>query len=85
LSASRSCPAAVVPANALIERDARSLQPAGLPALGEGRTGPATARAVFSLLEDTTLTYSTAGVTVEPPAAGKELFERLTAEPALAA
>jgi transposase len=68
----------------LIERDARRLYPDGLPALGEGRTGPATARAVFSLLEDTTLAYSHDGVTVEPPAAGKELFEALTAEPALA-
>jgi transposase len=64
----------------LIERDARRLYPDGLPALGEGRTGPATARAVFSLLEDTTLAYTHDGVTVKPPAAGKELFERLTKE-----
>lgn len=69
----------------LIERDARREYPDGLAALGEGRTGPATARAVFSLLEETDLVYSAAGVSVEPPEAGRQLFERLAAEPALAA
>lgn len=68
----------------LIERDARRLYPDGLPALGEGRSGPATARAVFNLLEETTLVHTPNGVTVEPPAAGKELFERLTAQPVTA-
>lgn len=69
----------------LIERDARRHYADGLAALGEGRQGPATARAVFSLLEETALVYSPEGVTVEPPQAGRELFERLTAEPAPAA
>lgn len=66
----------------LIERDARRHYPDGLAALGEGRRGPATARATFSLLEETALVYSPRGVTVEPPEAGSELFKRLTAEPA---
>lgn len=66
----------------LIERDARRLYPDGLAALGEGRRGPATARAVFSLLDETTLLYSPHGVTIEPPAAGTTLFERLTTQPA---
>lgn len=65
----------------LIERDARRHHPDGLAALGEGRRGPATARAVFSLLEETVLVYSPEGVTVEPAEAGRELFERLTTEP----
>ena len=66
----------------LIERDARRHYPDGLPALGEGRRGPATARAVFSLLADTALVYSPDRVTIEPANAASELFERLTAEPA---
>jgi transposase len=66
----------------LIERDARHNYPDGLPALGEGRTGPATARAVFSLLDDTALVYSPDGVTVEPADTASELFKCLTAEPA---
>ena len=41
----------------LIERDARRHYPDGLPAPGERRTGPATARAVFHLLDDTELVY----------------------------
>jgi transposase len=65
----------------LIERDARRLYPDGLQALGERRTGPATARAVFTLLENTELVHTPDGVTVEPPAAGKQLYERLTATP----
>jgi transposase len=69
----------------LIERDARHHYPDGLPALGEGRTGPATARAVFNLLDDTALVYSHQGVTVEPPNTSNELFKRLTAEPTPAA
>jgi transposase len=69
----------------LIERDARHHHPDGLAALGERRRGPATARAVFSLLDETALVYSPEGVTVEPPEAGKQLFERLTAEPPPAA
>ncbi|MCA1699200.1 MAG: IS1634 family transposase, partial [Actinobacteria bacterium] len=36
----------------LIERDARRHYPDGLAALGEGRRGPATTRAVFNLLEE---------------------------------
>ncbi|MCA1678022.1 MAG: IS1634 family transposase [Actinobacteria bacterium] len=63
----------------LIERDARHHYPDGLPALGEGRRGPATSRAVFSLLEDTTLVYSPEAVTIEPAEPARELFERLTA------
>jgi len=63
----------------LIERDARHHYPDGLPALGEGRTGPATARAAFHLLEDTALAHAPTGVTIEPPAAARELYQRLTA------
>lgn len=66
----------------LIERDARRHYPDGLPALGEGRTGPATARAVFTLLEDTALIHAPTSVTIEPPAAARELYQRLTTEPA---
>lgn len=66
----------------LIERDARRLYPDGLPGLGERRTGPATTRAVFSLLHDTELVYRPEGTIVEPPASRRELFEHLTAEPA---
>jgi hypothetical protein len=66
----------------LIERDARHHYPNGLAALGEGRRGPATARAVFSLLDETALAYTPDSVTVEPPNAGRELFQRLTTEPA---
>jgi transposase len=66
----------------LIERDARRLYPDGLPALGEHRTGPATTRAVFSLLDDTELVYRPDGATVEPPTPARELFERLTTQPA---
>jgi transposase len=62
----------------LIERDARHHYPDGLPALGEGRTGPATARAVFTLLEDTELIHSATGVTVEPPTPARELYQHLT-------
>ena len=62
----------------LIERDARRHYPDGLPALGERRTGPATARAVFHLLDDTELVYRPDGTAVEPPAPGRELFQRLT-------
>jgi transposase len=63
----------------LIERDARQHYPDGLPALGEGRTGPATARAVFHLLEDTELIHHASGVSIEPPAPARELYQRLTA------
>lgn len=63
----------------LIERDARHHYPAGLPSLGEGRTGPATARAVFHLLEETELIHGANGVSVEPPTPAHELFQRLTA------
>ena len=63
----------------LIERDARRHYPDGLPALGEGRTGPATARAVFHLLEDTTLVHGSDGLTIQPPANARELYQRLTA------
>lgn len=66
----------------LIERDARRLYPDGLPALGEHRTGPATTRAVFSLLDDTELVHRPDGATVEPPTPARELFERLTTQPA---
>jgi transposase len=62
----------------LIERDARHHYPDGLPALGEGRTGPATARAVLHLLEDTELIHNADGVSVEPPTAARELYQRLT-------
>jgi transposase len=62
----------------LIERDARRHYPDGLPALGEGRTGPATARAVFHLLEDTELVHATNGVSVTPPIPARELYRRLT-------
>jgi transposase len=62
----------------LIERDARTHYPDGLPALGEGRTGPATSRAVFTLLEDTELIHATTGVTIEPPTPARELYQRLT-------
>lgn len=64
----------------LIERDARRLYPDGLAALGERRTGPATTRAVFNLLHDTTLVYRSDETIVEPPASARELFERLNAE-----
>ena len=63
----------------LIERDARHHFPDGLAALGEGRTGPATARAAFHLLEDTELIHGARGVTIEPPASARELYRRLTA------
>jgi transposase len=63
----------------LIERDARQHYPDGLAALGEGRTGPATARAVFHQLEDTELIHHAGGVTIEPSAPARELYERLTA------
>lgn len=63
----------------LIERDARRHYPDGLPALGEGRTGPATARAVLHLLDDTTLLHTHDGLTIEPPANARELYQRLTA------
>jgi hypothetical protein len=69
----------------LIERDARHHYPDGLAALGEGRRGPATTRAVFNLLEETALVYSHNGVTVEPAQAGTDLFQRLTSQPAHAA
>jgi transposase len=62
----------------LIERDARRHYPDGLPALGEGRTGPATARAVFHLLEDTELVHATNGISVQPPIPARELYRRLT-------
>jgi transposase len=62
----------------LIERDARRHYPDGLPALGERRTGPATARAVFHLLQDAALVHTSDGVSVEPPIPGRELFQRLT-------
>ncbi|MDE3129932.1 MAG: IS1634 family transposase [Acidobacteriota bacterium] len=62
----------------LIERDARQHYPNGLPALGEGRTGPATAHAVFTLLEDTQLIHHLNGVTIEPPTPTRELYQRLT-------
>lgn len=62
----------------LIERDARHHYPDGLPALGEGRTGPATARAVLHLLEDTELIHNADGVSVEPPTTARELYQRLT-------
>jgi len=64
----------------LIERDARRLYPDGLAGLGERRTGPATARAVFSLLHDTNLVYGSDTTVVETPAEGRDLFERLTGE-----
>jgi transposase len=66
----------------LIERDARGLYPEGLPALGEARTGPATTRAVFTLLEDTELVHAADGIIVEPPTRARELYEQLTAQPA---
>jgi transposase len=66
----------------LIERDARRHYPDGLPALGEGRTGPATTRAVFGLLEDTTLIHTADGVSVQPPATARQLYHRLTSQPA---
>jgi transposase len=62
----------------LIERDARHHYPDGLPALGERRTGPATSRAVFTLLQDTNLIHTPAGVTIEPPTPAQELYTRLT-------
>ena len=62
----------------LIERDARRHYPDGLPALGEARTGPATARAAFHLLQDTELIHATTGVTIEPPIPARELYQRLT-------
>jgi transposase len=62
----------------LIERDARHHYPDGLPALGEGRTGPATTRAVFTLLEDTELIHGADGVNVQPPTTARELYQRLT-------
>ena len=63
----------------LIERDARRYYPDGLPALGEARTGPATARAVFHLLQDTELIRATTGITVEPPIQARKLYQHLTA------
>jgi transposase len=65
----------------LIERDARHHYPDGLPALGEGRTGPATARAVFTLLADTNLIHTPAGVNIDPPAPARDLYTRLTTQP----
>jgi transposase len=62
----------------LIERDARRHYPDGLPALGEGRTGPATARAVFILLQDTELIHGTTGISIDPPVPARELYQRLT-------
>jgi transposase len=64
----------------LIERDARRDYPDGLPALGERRTGPATARAVFHLLQDTELTHTTDGVTIKPPTDAHQLYQRLTTQ-----
>lgn len=63
----------------LIERDARRHYPDGLAALGERRTGPATARAVFQLLADTELTHRANDISVEPPATAREHYHRLTA------
>ncbi len=63
----------------LIERDARRRYPDGLSALGERRTGPATARAVLHLLQDTTLLHAGDSLTIEPPANARELYQRLTA------
>ncbi len=62
----------------LIERDAREHYPDGLPALGEGRTGPATARAAFHLLQDTELVHHHDGVRIQPPTPARELYQRLT-------
>jgi transposase len=62
----------------LIERDARRHYPDGLPALGEGRTGPATSRAVFHLLENTELIHNTNGIDIEPPDHARELYQHLT-------
>jgi transposase len=63
----------------LIERDARQHYPDGLPALGERRTGPATARAVFHLLQDTELIHHASGVSIQPPHPARELCQHLTA------
>jgi len=63
----------------LIERDARRHYPEGLSALGEQRTEPATARAVFHLLQDTELLHSADGISIEPPDHARELHQRLTA------
>ncbi len=62
----------------LIECDAHHHYPDGLPALGEGRTGPATARAVFTLLDATELIHATTGVTIEPPLPARQLYQQLT-------
>jgi transposase len=62
----------------LIERDARRHYPEGLSALGERRTGPATTRAVFHLLQDTELVHTADGVSIEPPDHARELYERIT-------
>jgi transposase len=65
----------------LIERDARRLYPDGLRALGERRTGPATARAVFTLLENTELVHRAHEVTIEPPESARQLYKALTTQP----
>src|SRR6266508_253764 len=56
----------------LIERDARHHYPDGLPALGERRTGPATARTIFHMLEDTALVHRSDGPTIEPPTPARD-------------
>lgn len=63
----------------LIEHEARRAYPDGLTALGEGRRGPATARAVFALLEDIELVHRPAGATLEGPAQARAVLERLSA------
>ena len=62
----------------LIERDARRHYPDALAALGEARTGPATARATLHLLQDTQLIHTTNGITIQPPIPARDLYQRLT-------
>lgn len=62
----------------LIEHEARLAYPEGLTALGEGRRGPATARSVFTLLEQLELVHGPAGPALDGSAQACALLERLT-------
>ncbi len=62
----------------LIEHEARRAYPEGLTALGEGRRGPATARSVFTLLDDLELVHGPAEPALDGPTQARALLERLT-------
>ena len=63
----------------LIEHEARLAYPGGLTALGEGRRGPATARSVFTLLDDLEFVHGPAEPALDGPTQARALLERLTA------